>query len=221
MADHDSRSGTTYADRDIVAWIDALHHPLDTAAQRAFDAPVTEGMPAVQVGRGEGALLALLLRLHGARKVVEVGALAGFSALHIARTLPEGGHLWTVEYNPRHAAVTRANLDAAGVGARVTVREGAGADVLPTLSELGPFDAVFLDADKGGYLGYARWAAEHLRAGGLLIADNTFLFGRLLREGDEEAASVRAFHAFVQARFDTAHVPTPDGMLVGVKRATG
>ena len=93
--------------------------------------------------------------------------------------------------------------------------------MLPTLGAHGPFDAVFLDADKGGYLGYARWAADNLRAGGLLIADNTFLFGRLLHEGDDEAASVRAFHAFVQARFDTAHVPTPDGMLVGVKRATG
>ncbi|MEZ4394701.1 MAG: class I SAM-dependent methyltransferase [Polyangiales bacterium] len=218
MADHDSREGASYANRAIVEWLDALHHPLDAAAQRAFDSPGVEGIPAVQVGRPEAALLSLLLRLHGARKVVEVGALAGFSALNIARALPPEGHLWTVEFSPRHAAITRANLDAAGLSTRVTVREGAGADVLPTLSPEGPFDAVFLDADKAGYLGYARWADENLRPGGMLIADNTFLFGRLL-EDSEEAEKVRAFHQFARARFDTHHVPTPDGMLVGLKRA--
>lgn len=218
MADHDSREGARYATPTIVAWLDALHHPLDAAAQRAFDAPSTEGIPAVQVGRGEARLLSLLLRLHGSRKVVEVGALAGFSAIHIARALGADGHLWTVEYDPRHAAITRASLAGAALSPRVTVCEGAGAEVLPTLSEHGPFDAVFLDADKRGYLGYARWADANLRPGGLLIADNTFLFGRLL-EDDAEAAEVRAFHAFARERFDTVHVPTPDGMLVGVKRA--
>lgn len=220
MADADSRSGTTYAAPAIVAWIDALHHPLDDAARRAFDAPAREGIPAIQVGRGEGALLGLLLRLHGARRVVEVGTLAGYSALQIARALPPDGHLWTIEYDPRHAAIARENLAAAGLSARVTVLVGAGVEALPTLVSQGPFDAMFLDADKRGYLEYARWADANLREGGLLIADNTFLFGRLLHEGDDEAASVRAFHAFVRERFDTAHAPTPDGMLLGLRRAT-
>lgn len=217
MADPSSRSGTTYASSTLLGWIDALHHPLDAAAQRAFDAPTAAGMPAVQVGRGEARLIALLLRLHGARKVVEVGTLAAFSTIEIARALPADGHVWTVEREAHHARVARENLDAAGLAARVTVCEGAGRDVLPTLNAHGPFDAVFLDADKTGYEHYVVWAIENLRAGGLLLADNTFFFGKLLDESDD-AASVRRFHERARGAFETVHVPTPDGLLVGIKR---
>lgn len=218
MADTSSRAGATYFNGAILDWIDALHHPLDADAQRAFDAPAKQGMPAVQVGRAEARLLTLLLRLHGAKRVVEVGALAGFSAIHIARGMPAGGHLWSVERDPMHAQVTRDNLAAAGLNASVTVCVGAGSDVLPTLTSQGPFDALFLDADKAGYEGYLRWALTSLRPGALLIADNTFFFGNLLDES-ADAASVRGFHALAREAFDTVHVPTPDGMLLGIKRA--
>lgn len=217
MADPSSRTGTTYASAALLAWVDALHHPLDEAARRAFEAPAREAMPAVQVGRGEGALIALLLRLHGARRVVEVGALAGFSAIQIARAIPPGGHLWSVERDPHHARVAREGVAGAGLAGRVTVCEGAGADVLPTLAPHGPFDAIFLDADKTGYEGYLAWAVENLRPGALLLADNTFFFGQLLDDGDD-AAAVRRFHEKARAAFDTVHVPTPDGLLVGIKR---
>lgn len=217
MADTSSRSGSHYATAPILAWIDALHHPLDAASQRAFDAPEREGMPAVQVGRGEGGLIALLLRLHGARRVVEVGTLAAFSTIHIARALPPDGHVWTVDREPLHARVARENLAFAGLSERVTVREGAGREVLPTLDAHGPFDAVFLDADKTGYEHYLAWAMDHLRPGGMLLADNTFYFGKLL-DGSDDAASVRRFHERARAAFDTVHVPTPDGLLVGIKR---
>ena len=91
------------------------------------------------------------------------------------------------------------------------------ATTLPSVESKGPFDLVFLDADKGGYEHYGRWARAHLRPGGVLIADNVYLFGRLL-DSDDEAASVRRFHEETAQHFDTACIPTPDGLLVGVRR---
>ena len=217
MADKDSRSGLSYATREILDWLANTHAPHDAAAARAFDAPAVHGMPAIQLGASEATAVALLLKLAGAKKVVEVGTLAGYSALVMARALPEDGHLWTIEYDAKHARVARENLAAAGLGARVTVLEGAGLDVLPTLEPRSPFDAVFVDADKRNYDGYGRWAAKNVRKGGLLIGDNAFLFGRLL-EGSEEAAAMRRFHLEAAEAFDTACLPTLDGLLLGVRR---
>lgn len=217
MADRDSRGGAAYHDAAILAWVDGLHHPHDPALAAAFEAPERHGMPAIQVGRGEGALLGLLLRLAKAREVVEVGTLAGYSTVHLARAVGPTGHVWSVEYDPKHAAVARDVLSDAGLAQRVTVVEGAGVDALPTLEAEGPFDAVFIDADKVSYDRYGRWAAQNLRPGGLLIGDNVFLFGRLLGDGDD-AVAMRRFHEEARLAFDTVCVPTPDGLLVGVKR---
>jgi caffeoyl-CoA O-methyltransferase len=217
MADKDSRAGVSYATREILDWLANTHAPHDAALARAFDAPAAQGMPAIQLGPSEAKAVALLLRLAGARKVVEVGTLAGYSALVMARALPDDGHLWTIEYDPKHARVARENLAAAGLAGRVTVLEGAGLDVLPSLEALGPFDAVFVDADKRNYDGYGRWAAKNVRKGGLLIGDNAFLFGRLL-EDSEEAAAMRRFHGEAREAFDTVCLPTLDGLLIGLRR---
>lgn len=217
MADNDSRSGAAYHDKAILEWVDGLHHPHDGGLAYAFGAPERHGMPAIQVGRGEGALLGMLLRLAGAREVVEVGTLAAYSTIHLARAVGPTGHVWSIEYDMKHAGVAREVLSAAGLGARVTVVEGAGVDALPTLESEGPFDAVFIDADKVSYDRYGQWAATHLRPGGLLIGDNVFLFGRLLGDADD-AVAMRRFHEEARQHFDTVCIPTPDGLLVGVKR---
>ena len=151
MADDDSRAGASYATPAILDWLAGVHAPHDAALARAFDAPGEHGMPAIQLGASEAKAVALLLRLAGAKKVVEVGTLAGYSALVMARALPEDGHVWTIEFDPKHAAVARANVAAAGLANRVTVLDGAGLDVLPSLEREAPFDAVFVDADKRNY----------------------------------------------------------------------
>jgi predicted O-methyltransferase YrrM len=174
-------------------------------------------MPAIQLGPSEGKALELLLRLAGARNVVEVGTLAGYSAIRAARALPADGHVHTVEFDPKHARVARENIAAAGLAEKITVHEGAGLDVLPRLVRFGPFDAVFIDADKGNYDGYGRWAAENTRPGGLLVGDNAFFFGRLL-EDSPEAAAMRRFHEEARVPYDTVCLPTPDGMLLGIRR---
>lgn len=217
MADTDSRAGLSYATREILDWLAGVHAPHDAALARAFDAPAAHGMPAIQLGASEAKAVALLLRLAGARKVVEVGTLAGYSALAMARAVPDDGRVWTIEFDPKHVRVARENLAAAGLASKVTVLPGAGLDVLPTLEASGPFDAVFVDADKRNYDGYGRWAARNVRKGGLLIGDNAFLFGRLL-EDSAEAAAMRRFHEEARETFDTVCLPTLDGMLVGVRR---
>jgi caffeoyl-CoA O-methyltransferase len=217
MADNDSRTGTRYGDPELLAYVDRLHAGHDGPLEAAFTAPAREGMPAIQVGQSDGKLLEVLLRLAGARKVVEIGTLAGYSALRILRALPADGHLYTIEFDPKHAAVAQAMIDGAGYTERATVLVGAGLAMLPTIERYGPFDAVFIDADKSNYDRYGAWARGNLRTGGLLLGDNAYLFGRLLADSDE-AKAMRRFHEEAATAFDTVCAPTPDGLLIGVKR---
>ena len=218
MADNSSRTGQGYSGPAILSWLQGVHAPDDAGLARAFAAPEREGMPAIHVGPAEGRFLELLLRLIGARRVVEVGTLAGYSAIRMAKALADGGHLWTCEFSAAHAAVARANLEAAGFAKNVTVVEGAARETLPSLSAHGPFDAVFIDADKGNYDHYGAWAVANLRTGGLLLGDNAFFFGNLLDESDPAAAAMRRFHEHAAKTCDSVCVPTPDGLLLGIKR---
>ena len=217
MADSDSRAGERYADSAIVAYLNGTHAAHDDALRRAFDAPDAEDMPAIQVGMSEGKLLEMLMRMVGAEKVVEVGTLAGYSAVRMARGMKPGGTLYTIEYDAHHADVARKNIAAAGLDVTIEVLVGAALDVLPGLADKGPFDAVFIDADKESYDKYGAWAATNTRAGGLLIGDNSHLFGNLM-DDSERAAAMRRFHEQAREHYDTVDIPTPDGMMLGVHR---
>jgi caffeoyl-CoA O-methyltransferase len=216
MADPGSRSGERYATPQILEYAAETHHPADAALSRAFEAPARHGMPEIQLGPAEGRLLELLLSLVKARKVVEIGTLAGYSALWMARALPSSGHLWTIESDPQHAAVAAEVIGEAGYGDRVSIIRDEAVEVLPKLGDSGPFCAVFLDADKGSYDLYGRWATQNLRPGGLLIADNAYLFGRLLDDG-EEAKAMRRFHKEMSTNYRSVCLPTPDGLAVGIR----
>lgn len=220
MADTLSRAGTRYVTPEVLDYVATLHAAHDALLSAAFDAPREHDMPAIQVGPSEGKLLTMLLRLSGAAKVVEVGTLAGYSALCMARGLPKAGRLWTLESDPKHHAVAEARIAQASRegGPQIECLLGKALDLLDPLAEShGPFDAVFIDADKGNYDKYGRWAARHLRPGGLLLGDNAFFFGKLL-DDSPEAASMRRFHEEAARAFDTVCIPTPDGLLLGVKR---
>lgn len=217
MADVASRAGERYSSGAIIEYLDQVHASLDPAAQQAFEAPLRHEMPAIQVSAMEARALQLFLRMAGAKRVVEIGTLAGFSTIHLARAVPPDGHVWTVENDPKHVAVARDNLRDAGVAERVTVMEGDALEVLPRLERHGPFDAVFIDADKARYDRYGRWAAANLRPGGLLLVDNAYYFGKLL-DDSEGAEAVRRLHQEASEAFDCVCLPTPDGLLVGVRR---
>lgn len=218
MADNDSRAGKRYDDPAIRGYLDKLHATHDEALERAFSTPKQNpDVPAIMLSPSEAKMVELLLRLHGARKVVEVGTLVGYSALRIAAAMGPTGKLWTIEYDATHAEIARANIAAGGHGDRVEVLVGKGVDMLATLEGHGPFDAVFIDADKESYHLYGAWATRHLRQGGLLIADNAYVFGNLL--GDTAAGrSVKQLHEDVARHYDSVCIPTPDGVLVGIKK---
>ena len=179
------------------------------------------GMPRIQLPPATARVLQVLVRAVGARRIAEVGTLAGYSAIWMARALPEDGELVTIEINPEHAAMARLSLEDAGVEDRVDVRVGNAAELLAALGPDASFDVVFLDADKERYTQYMEEAARLLRRGGLLVVDNAFWKGWVLDPGcDELAAILNRFNETVSAdpRFDATIVPVGDGLLVAVRR---
>ena len=214
MADPASRAGERYANEAVLQYVEKVHAPHDQALDRAYRANELHDIPPIHVGASEGKTLEILLRLVRAKKVVEVGTLAGYSALWMARALPEDGTLWTLEFDPKHAEIARENLSAES---RVNVVEGDALASLAALEPEGPFCAVFVDADKQRYDQYGRWALKNLRKGGLLIGDNAYLFGNLTEE-TERARAMRAFHEEARDAFDSVCMPTPDGLVVAIKR---
>jgi len=218
MADDTSRLGNRYCTPELLTWVEGVHAPHDEALEQAFTAPGQQGMPAIMVGPSEGRALELLARMVGARRIVEVGTLAGYSTIWLARALGPGGKLWTLESEPAHAEVARRSLERAGLGASVEILVGPALDTLPTIERHGPFDVVFVDADKASYDRYGQWAAAHVRPGGLLLGDNAYLFGELLGDSDR-ARAMRRFHEAAREYFHTVCLPTPDGLLLGVRKA--
>lgn len=158
------------------------------AAQRAAD------MPAIEVAPTGGKLLWLLARLSGARRVLEIGTLGGYSTIWLARGIPDDGRVVTIEAEPRHAEVARASIDRAGVGERVDIRVGRGADVLPSLAGGEPFDLVFIDADKESNTVYLDWAARLGRPGTLVVVDNVVREGRVA-DAEDPSPQVRGVRA--------------------------
>ncbi|MGO4121100.1 O-methyltransferase [Arthrobacter sp. YAF16] len=154
----------------------------DTSLRRAKAASLEAGMPPIEVAPNAGKLLKLLVQLSGARRVLEIGTLAGFSTIWMAQGLPDGGRLVTCEYLPRHAEVARANLDQAGLGHLVEIRVGTALDTLPALESegAGPFDFVFIDADKEHNPQYLDWAVRLGRPGTTVVMDNVVWEGAVL-----------------------------------------
>lgn len=178
-----------------------------------------QGLPQINLEPNEAKLLQMLVRLCGAERVVEVGALAGYSGICIARALPAGGRLFTIEVSSFHARVAREHFDYAGLADKVSVLQGAGLDVLPKLTREGPFDLMFIDADKGNYVNYLEWAAANLRIGGAVVADNAFWQGNIFDPKTEDDQAMVAFNQSLAAhpQFDSTVIEVGDGIALGVK----
>ena len=155
-------------------YFDGLFAPPDAALDAALKATSDAGMPLINVASNQGKLLQLLTRLVGARRILEIGTLGGYSAIWMARALPPDGRLISLEVNPAHAEVARANIARAGLSDKVEVRLGSAHDSLPQLAEqgAGPFDLVFIDADKASTPAYLTWALKLTKPGSLILIDN-------------------------------------------------
>ncbi|MBW8783537.1 MAG: O-methyltransferase [Novosphingobium sp.] len=174
----------------------------DSALEAALAANEAAGLPAIDVSAPQGAMLGLLTKLIGARRVLEVGTLGGYSTICLARALPEGGKVVTLEIDPRHAEVARSNLDHAGVSERVEIRVGPALDTLQAMiaAAEGAFDLVFIDADKESNADYVRAAIALGRPGTAIIVDNVVRDGRVL-----DAASKDAMIQGTRRLFDYLH----------------
>ena len=200
-------------------YLAALFAPEDATLLALREEADRSGLPPIAISPDEGRLLQVLLRAVGARRVLEVGTLGGYSAIWMARALPPGGTLLTLEIEPTHAEFARRHLARAGVADRVEVRVGRALDILPALDGE-RFDAVFLDADKEPLPTYFEWSLRLLRPGGVLIADNALWGGRVLddRVDDEATRAVREFNRRLATdpRVTGIVVPTHDGVGIGI-----
>ncbi|MAG57432.1 MAG: methyltransferase [Planctomycetes bacterium] len=188
--------------------------------QLRHDAQAAE-IPAISIGPLQATFVQILLRAARAKQVIEVGTLAGYSAISMARALPDDGCVRTIEIEPAHAAFAEAKVADSDVAGKVVVHCGSGQDILPTF-ESGSADAAFLDADKSGYATYLEECCRILKPGGLVMVDNAFAFGQLFYEDptDREVPAVRAFndHMAQHPGVDGIIVPFGDGMWVGATR---
>jgi predicted O-methyltransferase YrrM len=211
----------------VDAYLSGLLSPDDEALAAARRDSDAAGLPPIAVSAPQGKLLSLLARAIGARRILEIGTLGGYSTIWLARGLVPGGRVTTLEYSPRHAEVARANLARAGLADVVDVRMGRALDTLPALAaeQLEPFDLVFIDADKAPYADYLDWAVRLSRPGALIVGDNVVRRGRVTAPGDDrDAAGVRAFLERMAAdpRVDgtalqTVGVKGWDGLAIAVR----
>lgn len=181
---------------------DTLLSP-DAALEAALKTSADAGLPSINVTPNQGKLLQLLAQAQGARSILEIGTLGGYSTIWLARALPPGGRLITLEFEPKHAEVARANIARAGLAEIVELRVGAALETLPQLASerRGPFDFIFIDADKANYPGYFTWALKLSRRGTVIIADNVVRKGAVIDAAstDPLVQGVRHFHELVAA----------------------
>jgi predicted O-methyltransferase YrrM len=210
-------------------YVEGLFIGKDAALEAAVAASQSAGLPAIQVSPVQGRLLHLLALLVRARRILEIGTLGGYSTIWLARALPDDGRLISLEYAPNHAVVARSNLARAGLAERVEVRVGRALDTLATLvaQAEGPFDMVFIDADKDSYFEYLQWTLRLTHPGSLIVADNVVRRGVIPVAGEEpaRALAVQHFNAALAAETRVAATIVPlagskgfDGMALAVVR---
>ena len=158
--------------------------------EAALAANAAEGLPSIDVSPTQGQFLYLLAKIHGAKRILEIGTLGGYSTICLARALPAGGHLITLEFSPHHAQVAQANIDRAGLSEVVEIRVGAAADSLAQLhaEAAPPFDMIFIDADKPNNAVYLDWALKLSRKGAVILIDNVIREGEIANSSSHSPA---------------------------------
>ncbi len=184
-------------------YINDLLVPSDPALEAALKSSKAAGLPQISVTPNQGKLLQILARSLKARRILEIGTLGGYSTIWLARALPKNGRLVTLEADPKHAKVARANIKRAGLSKVVEIRYGRAQETLPQLlrQHLGPFDLTFIDADKTGYPEYFIWALKLSHPGSLIIADNVVRDGAVAnpRSKDPNVRAIRRFNKLLAA----------------------
>jgi len=180
------------------------------------------GLPSIQVSPPQGKLLEILIAMMKAKTILEVGTLGGYSTIWMARSLPADGRVVTIEIDPKHAEVARENFNRAGLGKKIELRVGNARDILPAMIEegMGPFDFVFIDADKASNPDYFGWALTMSRPGTVIIVDNVIREGKII-DAESEDASVRGVRRLNEIMSSSVGVTVTALQTVGVKGYDG
>ena len=211
------------ADEKLSGYVTRVYAPEDAVLAEIRARSAAAGLPDIQVAALDALHLEVLARAAGARRAVEVGTLGGYSGVALLRGMAPDGELDTIELSERHAEVARESFRRAGVALRARIHVGAAADILPQVARRGPFDLVFIDADKEGYPAYLDWAATNLRPGGVVLLDNAFLFGSLADaptgdRGDQIRAMQSVHETLARSgKFRATVLPTGEGLAFGVR----
>ena len=198
----------------------------DQMLRRIREHSQKENVDYMQISAYEGRILQFLCQALKVKKVIEIGTLYGYSSLMIARALPSDGELFTLDLSQQRQQAAKALMQNESDAKKIQFIPGQALDSLKKLENKGPFDMVFIDADKPSYLDYLHWSNQHLKSGGLLAADNTFLFGAVYGEPSREsvdAHSVKVLKAFNQevangGLYVSTLIPTAEGLTVGIKK---
>lgn len=209
-------------------YISSIVMPADAVLDGALQRSAAAGMPAINVSPNQGKFLYLLAKIAGARNILEIGTLGGYSTIWLARALPKDGRLITLEFEPKHADVARVNVAEAGFAEVVDIRVGPAIETLPKLVADGPFDIVFIDADKVNTAPYFTWALKLTRIGSIIIVDNVVRDGAIVDAAstDEGVQGVRRFNELLKAekRVDATAIQTVgskgyDGFAIAVRKS--
>ena len=213
---------TTASHADVDQYLSSLFAAHDPALQASLTASRAAGLPEIQVSATQGKFLHMLARLQKARAILEVGTLGGYSAIWLARGLAPGGRLVTLEFEPKHAEVARANIAGARLADRVDIRLGRAIDTLPQIAaeKLGPFDLVFIDADKPSNPDYFAWALKLTRPGSLILVDNVVRDGAVV-DAKSADASIQGTRRVLEMMAAEPRVSATALQTVGIKGYDG
>jgi len=182
--------------KQIAEYIAQQFAPEDDLLRELVRELPRHGLPEIQIDAAQGRLLQVLLTAVGARRVLELGTLGGYSAIWMARALPADGRLISLEINPAHADFARRYIERAGLASKVEIRVGSALDILPSLTAEAPFDLVFIDADKPPYPRYLQWALDLTRPGSIIVADNVLHTVAIPDPAETDIERVQAMRAF-------------------------
>lgn len=207
-----------------IEYIRSLYAPQDELLEE-INSELKKRDLAINIGADEGKLLQLLIAMHGSKSIIEIGTLAGYSTIWMARALPEDGHIYTIDQEPEHIKMAEKFFSRCECQNRITQLVGDAHNVLPQLSDGSPFDMIFIDADKASYPAYLDWAENNIRKGGLIVADNTLLKGHVLQTTPPEDCAPTAWHNMRlfnerlanTAKYKATMIPTQEGLSVAIK----
>lgn len=206
---------------EIAKYVDLLLQPEDEVLSSIRVKAIENGLPDIHVARYDARHLEVIVRSMKINNAVEIGTLAGYSGVTILRGLLSPKKLFTFEFSPKHAAIARECFALAGYSTKeVEIFEGEALENLEKITTDGPFDLVFIDADKVNYVNYFKWAKKNLKIGGAVLADNTFAWGNVAKKTDDKTVqALQAYNRFVAADpdFRTTIIPTSEGLTFSVK----